>query len=78
MDEPLRIGHVIHGHVNGYFGRDHYDCARIEAIGADWVVARTFEGHAITAAGSGVVAACAVACTEVSYPHTCGCPEDKD
>jgi hypothetical protein len=37
---PLAVGDVIHGFAQGGFGRDHYDCVRIEAAGRDWIVAR--------------------------------------
>ncbi|MFB7440220.1 hypothetical protein ACFC01_17985 [Streptomyces mirabilis] len=37
---PLAPGDVIHGFANGAFGRDHYDCVRVEAVGPDWIVAR--------------------------------------
>lgn len=37
---PLAIGDVIHGFAYGAFGRDHYHCVRIEAVGPDWIVAR--------------------------------------
>ncbi len=37
------IGTVLYGFCNGFFGRDSYDDKRIEAIGADWVVARENE-----------------------------------
>ncbi|MFI9154522.1 hypothetical protein [Streptomyces sp. NPDC053367] len=37
---PLAIGDIVHGHASGAFGRDHYDCVRIEAVGPDWIVAR--------------------------------------
>jgi hypothetical protein len=37
---PLAPGDVIHGFAFGAFGRDHYHCVRIEAVGPDWVVAR--------------------------------------
>lgn len=37
---PLTPGDIIHGFANGVFGRDHYDCVRIEAVGPDWIVAR--------------------------------------
>ncbi|ARX81566.1 hypothetical protein SMD44_00964 [Streptomyces alboflavus] len=37
---PLAVGDVIHGFAHGAFGRDHYDCVRIEAVGPDWIVAR--------------------------------------
>ncbi|WP_432077841.1 hypothetical protein [Streptomyces sp. YPW6] len=34
------MGDIIHGFAHGAFGRDHYHCVRIEAVGADWIVAR--------------------------------------
>ena len=37
--EP-RVGMMIYGHCNGYFGRDSYFPKRIEAIGEDWLVVR--------------------------------------
>lgn len=37
---PLAVGDIIHGFAHGAFGRDHYHCTRIEAIGPDWIVAR--------------------------------------
>ena len=44
-DEPLRVGDVLFGFCGGFFGRDSYQDKRIEAIGADWVVARDDMGH---------------------------------
>lgn len=40
MTAPLAPGNVIHGFAQGAFGRDHYPCVRIEAVGPDWIVAR--------------------------------------
>ena len=37
--EP-RIGMILYGYCEGYFGRDSYGPKRIEAIGNDWVVVR--------------------------------------
>lgn len=37
---PLAPGDIIHGFAYGAFGRDHYNCVRIEATGTDWIVAR--------------------------------------
>lgn len=37
---PLAPGDTVHGFAYGAFGRDHYHCVRIEAVGPDWVVAR--------------------------------------
>lgn len=47
--EPLRVGDVLDGFCGGYFGRDSYGAKRIEAAGADWVVARDEDGHAVFA-----------------------------
>ena len=50
---PLAVGDVIHGFAYGAFGRDHYHCVRIEAVGPDWIVARgpddTWHDHSFTA-----------------------------
>jgi hypothetical protein len=58
MDEPLRIGDVIHGHANGEFGRDYYGCSRVEFVASDWVVVRTLDDYGIPwfASGPGTVA----------------------
>lgn len=52
MPHPLAPGDVIHGHAHGAFGRDHYHCVRIEAVGPDWIVARdpdeTWRGPSFT------------------------------
>lgn len=37
---PLNVGDVLHSRAHGVFGPDHHDCARIEAVGPDWIVAR--------------------------------------
>ncbi len=39
----LAIGMILHGYCNGYFGRDSFFNKRVEAFGADWIVARTKE-----------------------------------
>lgn len=36
----LAIGAMLHGFCGGHFGRDSYRDKRVEAVGADWVVAR--------------------------------------
>ncbi|MFJ6540559.1 hypothetical protein ACIQMP_07925 [Streptomyces sp. NPDC091385] len=38
--QPLAVGQIIHGFAYGAFGRDHYHCVRIEAVGPDWIIAR--------------------------------------
>ena len=40
----LAVGAVLHGFCGGHFGRDSYRDKRIEAVGADWVVARETSG----------------------------------
>lgn len=40
-DNQLRVGHTLYGYCGGEFGRSFYGPARVEAVGADWVVART-------------------------------------
>lgn len=49
--KPLCVGDVIHGFAQGAFGRDHYDCTRIEATGPDWIVARDADGDLSFASG---------------------------
>lgn len=51
MAVPLAVGNVIHGFARGAFGRDHYTCAKIEAAGLDWIVARDADGDLAFAAG---------------------------
>jgi hypothetical protein len=38
----LRIGSLLHGYCDGLFGRDidPNGALRVEAVGADWIVAR--------------------------------------
>lgn len=44
IDTPLIVGDVVHGFCQGVFGRDHYTCSVIEALGPDWVVVRAPDG----------------------------------
>jgi len=37
----LAVGTVLYGFCGGAFGRDSYDDKRVEAVGVDWVVARS-------------------------------------
>jgi hypothetical protein len=42
------VGTVLEGYCGGCFGCDSYEDKRVEAIGADWVVAREIEkGNAV-------------------------------
>lgn len=38
---PLRVGDTLYGYCAGYFGRDFWGPATVEAIGTDWVVIRS-------------------------------------
>ena len=38
------VGDEIHGFCGGYFGRDDYDCKRVEHIGYDYIVWRYLRG----------------------------------
>lgn len=49
--KPLALGDVIHGFAQGGFGRDHYDCTKIEAAGPDWIVCRAADGGLSFASG---------------------------
>lgn len=40
----LPVGTMLYGFCNGYFGRDSYGNKRVEAVGADWLVARGVDG----------------------------------
>ena len=52
IPRPLTRGDVLHGFANGVFGRDQYDCCRIEAVGPDWIVARDEDGDLSFASGT--------------------------
>lgn len=46
----IRVGTILYGYCGGYFGRDSYNDKRVEAVGADWVVAREEDsGHVVLA-----------------------------
>jgi hypothetical protein len=51
---PFRLGDIIHGFCGGAFGRDSYNCRRVEAVGADWVVTRNERGEVELVAGARV------------------------
>jgi hypothetical protein len=44
----LKIGDVLHGFCNGYFGRDDYSCKRVEVVAADYVVLRYLREDGVT------------------------------
>lgn len=43
LSPPLRVGDLLEGYCDGWFGRDSYGDKRVEAVGADWVVVREIE-----------------------------------
>ena len=46
----IRIGTILHGYCGGEFSGEYgtsYECKRIEAMGADWVVAREIESQRV-------------------------------
>jgi hypothetical protein len=51
---PLYVGSILYGFCGGCFGRDSYANKRVEAFGADWVVARE-EGPGDFGSGGSVV-----------------------
>lgn len=55
---PLAVGDIIHGFANGAFGRDSYDCRKIEAVGPDWIVTRDENGDVEFAAGRRTLELC--------------------
>lgn len=48
----LRVGDVLYGFCQGSFGSDSYSDKRVEAIGADWVIARDDAGRPVMYHGS--------------------------
>lgn len=40
MNPTLMVGDLLYGYCRGEFGKEAYDTKRVEAVGADWVVAR--------------------------------------
>jgi hypothetical protein len=75
---PLRVGDIVHGDAYGVFGRDHYACSRVEAIGSDWVVIRHLDDDAPCAATGEWVARDLVQARDKECSDmgacTCGCP----
>ncbi|MFG3051841.1 hypothetical protein ACGFZP_12950 [Kitasatospora sp. NPDC048239] len=45
MNQPIAVGDILHGFCGGVFGRDHYTCCTVEALGPDWLVARNPRGE---------------------------------
>lgn len=45
----VRVGTLLHGYCEGYFGRGGLGPKRVEGIGADWIVARVESGYLVLA-----------------------------
>lgn len=75
MAEPLRVGDIVHG-----YGRDLWECCRIEAIGADWVVMRTltYQPFPVADAGKTIVEDCARARDRFTDMHSDRCPAREE
>lgn len=71
---PLAVGDVFHGFARGAFGRDHYDCTRVEAVGPDWIVARDAGGHPSFASGERSLRFLMDVRDEEPCPQDDGCP----
>lgn len=39
----FEVGDIIHGFAGGSFGRDSYDCKKVEYIGRDYIVLRVID-----------------------------------
>lgn len=50
----ILVGDRLIGYCGGWFGRDDYEDKLIEAVGADWVVARDARGYLYFAHGSDI------------------------
>jgi hypothetical protein len=40
----VKVGDVIHGFANGYFGDQSYECRMVELVGPDYIVVRSSVG----------------------------------
>lgn len=54
MTVQLLPGDELLGYCSGYFGRDSYETKRVEAVGADWVVAREEDGSVVLASDAAI------------------------
>lgn len=77
MTKPLAVGDVIHEFARGVFGRDHYDCTKIEAAGPDWIVARDADGDLSFASGERSLLILAQVRDEDGCPVEGGCLLEK-
>lgn len=86
QERLLEVGDIVHGFCSGIFGRDHYDCCTVEALGVDWAVFRFFRqdhwsynGTTFISGKENLLALRTyrrpVLATE--YTEGCGCVEEK-
>jgi len=47
-NKMILVGQIIYGYCEGYFGRDSYGEKIIEAIGANWIVARDIDNRTVS------------------------------
>lgn len=52
----IAVGQVLNSYCQGYFGRDFFG-GRVEAVGWDWIVARSRRGYPAIAYLEGGIAA---------------------
>lgn len=71
---PLYFGDVVHGFAGGLFGRDHYTCVQVDALGADWALLRGVSSErrnlTVTVAGAEDLA---FAAEQVASPNLAHC-----
>ena len=52
---PAKVGMVLYGYCNGFFGRESYLPKTIEAVGKDWILVRHDDGKVDFLQDEGVV-----------------------
>lgn len=75
---PLCIGDVFHGFARGAFGRDHYDCTAVEAVGPDWIVCRDANGTLSFAEGRRSLSFLMDVRDGEKCPNEDGCPLEEE
>jgi hypothetical protein len=52
---PAKVGMVLYGYCNGFFGRESYLPKTIEAVGRDWILVRHDDGKVDFLQDEGIV-----------------------